>query len=378
MHVVGETVQYVRSTAPRMAAALLLLLTPTEYNGTVAATFGGLTVQSDGTMGTAATPSPVLAKTVNVSATTETFLPKRRPRTALLFVTPAGGSFAQSFGGLTLVSASDAITPTPVESRTVLQVTRNIVAESVTMMAKRKPVTALLLSPLPLGGDVSASFGGLSLASDATLIDYLADLYLGGETRQEAYGQPQIQWPKRKQWHLLTTFNYPILTGDFAATFGGLSLSSSGSYTVPASADVSASLGGLTLSSQGALVVTADMASAIGGLALDSEASETVVITGQTQSAIGGLSLASSSSAPVAASATLEMGGISQLVSTQGVILGSGILDQTIGGLSLLAKSTQGATVVPAGRLVQVSHGSRTSRVTGGRVVIVDDKSRDT
>lgn len=355
-----ETLQSVRTSTPKAAVALLILLAPTLQTGdlsatmggltltsaasttveaTLAQTVGGLTLSSDASM-PVATADQVLSRTVNVTGTIETHIPKRRSHAPVLFADPIGGTLTATLGGLTLTAdAATSASPGIVDSSVVRGIRRNVVLEQATQLPKRKSVTALLISPAPIGADLSASFPSLTLASDASTAAAQSDLYLGGETRAEAYPAAPLQWSKRLHWHLLTTFNYPVANLAVGTPIGGLTLASVATVAAPASGDVATAIGGLTLTSQSATVVTADVSTAIGGLTLSAQTSEVATNSGAFDATLGGLTLSSDASAPVEATLSTMMGGIT-LLARQGTQQSVGSVDVTLGGLTLAALGT--------------------------------------
>jgi hypothetical protein len=149
-------------------------------------------------------------------------------------------------------------------------------------------------------GAVTATLDDLTLSSTATnaTLDY--DLYLGGETRFEAFPPQQRQWRTRHlSWHLTTTYDYPAemgiviatlddltLTafashnalGTLTATLDPLTLASTASSVPGPSGDLTALLDDLVLSSLSGPEETGDVTVILDDLTLTCLASETPVV----------------------------------------------------------------------------------------------------
>jgi hypothetical protein len=203
-------------------------------------------------------------------------------------------------------------------------------------------------------GAFNQTLDGVTLSAGASSVDASVDIYLGSETRREAYPEAAFQWHRVKYPSLLTvlfqytaqlaldtTFDsltlsskaYGPALGDLTATLGDLTFSSTGAVADSPTGDLSVTLDTVTLASK--VGVDAAFSTTLDGLALASLASQITMGTGEFGTiALDGVTGSGRATTTSEAQLVVALDGVT-LAAQQQPVYGTAQFAATLGGITL-------------------------------------------
>jgi hypothetical protein len=220
--------------------------------------------------------------------------------------------FGATLGGISLTATgvTDAILETALlRSR---KATRTTVTQTTTAGRRYAAIVGnnVVTPTIPQAdGSLNATLAGVTLTASGAFAELEYDLYLGNETRIEAFPKPKQQYAKSKVRHLVTTFNYPPATPNLTATLTGVALSATGTAEDPPNATLTATLDGLTLAATGTPDITATWEATVEGVTLQATAAEFFEYAGSLNSTLRGVTGGGQVTSVVEPQATLQLAG---------------------------------------------------------------------